>query len=142
MKARSRTRTLKHCILLSKLLRLRSLPRSRLFSIFSSGVGLWRSLQENHRISIILNIKFTNNYGQAKRRLFPFYLPLPIPIISLASMIVNTPHGEVRRNRIHLNILPDKQSSTSQQNVSQQCNRPVTRSVTGTTLRPLERYHN
>ena len=58
------------------------------------------------------------------------------------SYIVNTPHGEVRRNRIHLNILPDEQSSTSQQNVSQQCNRPVTRSVTGTTLRPLERYHN
>ena len=58
------------------------------------------------------------------------------------SYIVTTPYGEVRRNRMHLNILPDQHPSTSQQNDSQQCHCPVTRSVTGTSLRPPERYYN
>jgi len=58
------------------------------------------------------------------------------------SYIVTTPYGEVRRNRMHLNVLPDQHPSTSQQNDSQQCHCPVTRSVTGTSLRPPERYYN
>ena len=59
------------------------------------------------------------------------------------SYVVNTPNGEVRRNRINLNVVPDQQPSTlSHQNVSPQPHRPITRSVTGATVRPPEIYRH
>ena len=54
------------------------------------------------------------------------------------SYIVETPQGEMRRNRLHLNVVPNGQSlvnsSSSTSPVNR--NRPVTRSVTGTAIHP------
>ena len=58
------------------------------------------------------------------------------------SYIVDTPQGEMRRNRLHLNVVPNgdpltnSRADTSQEN----SHRPVIRSVTGTAIRPPERF--
>ena len=57
------------------------------------------------------------------------------------SYIVETPQGEIRRNRLHLNVMPNGQSSVNNQsNTSpENRNRPVTRLATGTAIRPPDR---
>ena len=57
------------------------------------------------------------------------------------SYIVETPQGEMRRNRLHLNVVPNGQSSTNISNNTTPVirNRPVTRSVTGTAIHPPDR---
>ena len=58
------------------------------------------------------------------------------------SYIVDTPQGEMRRNRLHLNVVPNGDPLTnSRADTSQESShRPVTRSVTGTAIRPPERF--
>ena len=57
------------------------------------------------------------------------------------SYIVDTPQGEMRRNRLHLNVVPDGQSSMNRSSDTSPDNRhrPVTRSFTGTAIRPPDR---
>ena len=61
------------------------------------------------------------------------------------SYIVETPSGEVRRNRSQLNVVPEHSSivepevGSSPTNASEQPCRIVTRSHTGTAIRPPER---
>ena len=61
------------------------------------------------------------------------------------SYIVETPSGEVRRNRSQLNIVPEHSSTvepevgSSPTSVREQPRRIVTRSQTGTAIRPPER---
>ena len=58
------------------------------------------------------------------------------------SYIVDTPQGEMRRNRLHLNVVPNGNPLTnSRADKSQESSHcPVTRSVTGTAIRPPERF--
>ena len=57
------------------------------------------------------------------------------------SYIVDTPQGEMRRNRLHLNVVPDGQSSMNRSSDISPDNRhhPVTRSFTGTATSPPDR---
>ena len=59
------------------------------------------------------------------------------------SYIVDTPQGEMRRNQLHLNVVPNgdapTQSRTTTDTSQGISHRPVTRSVTGTTIRPPNR---
>ena len=58
------------------------------------------------------------------------------------SYIVDTPQGEMRRNRLHLNVVPNGDPLTnSRADTSQESShRPVTRSVTGTAIHAPERF--
>ena len=57
------------------------------------------------------------------------------------SYIVDTPQGEMRRNRLHLNVVPNGQSAVNDSSTTSpvNTNRPVTRSVTGTAVHPPDR---
>ena len=57
------------------------------------------------------------------------------------SYLVETPQGEMRRNRLHLNVVPNGNPSTNSSSNTSSGNyrRPVTRSVTGTAIRPPDR---
>ena len=60
------------------------------------------------------------------------------------SYIVETPQGGMRRNRLHLNVVPNGRSSVSTSNSlsnpsPDDRNRPVTRLVTGTAIHPPDR---
>ena len=68
------------------------------------------------------------------------------PAESPRSYLVDTPTGVVRQNRQHLNVAPPAQEN-SEPDTAEQCtdqppqNRIVTRSETGTTVKPPERLY-
>jgi hypothetical protein len=69
------------------------------------------------------------------------------PANSPRSYVVDTPTGVVRRNRQHLNVAPEKsEDSESESNKpsteQSQPNRIVTRSQTGTVVKPPERLYS
>ena len=60
------------------------------------------------------------------------------------SYIVDTPNGQVRRNRLHLNSQPDNSTRSrtdeDQPNSTPPCSPIMTRSHTNTTIRPPDRF--
>ena len=67
------------------------------------------------------------------------------PADSPRSYLVDTPSGVVRRNHLHLNVVPGKQEDSepdSNEHSTEQPNRIVTRSLTGTVVKPPESLYN
>ena len=56
------------------------------------------------------------------------------------SYMVETPNGEVRRNRTHLNVVPPNQATSTTTGFTPESQRPVTRSMTGTAIQAPERF--
>ena len=55
---------------------------------------------------------------------------------------VNTPGGQIRRNRHHLNVIPDNANDSTPSGSNSETSavpRPVTRSMTGTAIHPPDR---
>ena len=63
------------------------------------------------------------------------------PANSPRSYLVETPSGTVRRNRVHLNVAPSQPSENTELQTEIEMRRIVTRSQTGTAVRPPERLY-
>ena len=60
-----------------------------------------------------------------------------LPANTPRSYLIDTPSGRVRRNRQHLNVMPD---NTEHSDSDPSPNRIMTRSQTGTAIRPPDRF--
>ena len=63
------------------------------------------------------------------------------PANSPRSYLVETPSGTVRRNRIHVNVAPPQPSENTEPQTETETRKIVTRSQTGTAVKPPERLY-